>query len=165
MSENTPAQTPAAEPQVFFGVQRVYLKGASLEIPLGAELFLSKVPMDVNLALQVKVARLNESFFEVAIVSTLTGNLAGKTAYLLEVEQAGIFEIRNANDAQLADMLEIGAPSLLAPYLRAQLADHLTRATLPAFFLPEINWTLAAAQKRQEAAAAAPAAPETPVLH
>jgi preprotein translocase subunit SecB len=55
-------------------------------------------------------------------------------------------------------MLEIGAPSILAPYLRAQLSDVLTRATLPVFLLPEINWPAMANEQRAQAAAQANAA-------
>lgn len=137
--ETAPAVTSApANPH--FGVQRIYLKGASLELPAGARLFLHKGPLDVNLAVQVDVSALDEGVHEVTLRTTLTATIEKKVAYLLEVQQSGIFEVRNADEQQRQDMLEVGAPSILGPYLRAQLADLLTRATLPAFFLPEIDW-------------------------
>lgn len=167
----TPA-VPAADTNPFFGVQRVYMKGQSLEIPAGARLFLETATPELNLALQLNVSDLVPGVHEVALRGTLTASLQGKTVYLVEVDQAGIFEVRNATVAQRADMLEIGAPSILAPYLRAQLADALTRATLPAFFLPEINWAAMAQEKRAQAMAQAVADQKTmqtsgaaPALH
>jgi preprotein translocase subunit SecB len=135
----TAPATPAVDNQPYFGIQRIYMKGQSLEIPAGARLFLETTAPDLNLALQVSMVELSGDVFEVSLRGTLTASVAGKTAYLVEVDQAGIFEVR-APAGQRADMLEIGAPSILAPYLRAQLSDVLTRATLPVFLLPEINW-------------------------
>lgn len=144
-----PAQT---EP--FFGIQRVYLKGQSLELPQGAQVFLEQGAPAMNLNLQVESAALADSVFEASIRATLTAELNGKVLFLLEVDQAGIFEVRNMDAQQQADVLEIGAPSILAPYLRTQLSDSLTRATLPMFYMPEINWPALAQQRRAEAQAA-----------
>ncbi len=145
------ATTPQNQP--FFGIQRVYLKGQSLELPLGAKVFLEAGAPAMNLNLQVESAGLAEGIFEVSIRATLTAELNGKVLFLLECDQSGIFEIRNVDQAQLADILEIAAPAMLAPYLRAQLADTLTRATLPMFYMPEINWPALAQQRRAEIAA------------
>lgn len=161
----TPA-VPTQEP--VFSVQRIYLKGQSLELPAGPRFFLSQTPPALNLNLQVDSSELDVGYYDVTLRATLSAEVEGKVAYLLEVEQSGVFEIRNVMTAQLADILEIGAPSILAPYLRAQLADTLTRATLPVFYMPEVNWQAAAFERRQ-AAAQAPSegsvvAPGTPTL-
>lgn len=141
-TETTPTPVP------FFGVQRIFAKGISLEIPAGPKLFLTGAAPSLNMAIQVINAQLAEGVYDVTLRATLTGSLEEKTAYLVEVEQTGVFDIRNVDAQGLADMLEIGAPSILSPYLRAQLADVLTRATLPTFFLPEINWHAMAAENR-----------------
>ncbi len=143
-----------ASAQPFFGIQRVYLKGQSLELPLGANVFLESGAPAMNLNLQVESSVLAEGVYEVLIRATLTAELNGKTLFLLETDQAGIFEARNFTVEQLADVLEISAPAILAPYLRTQLGDTLTRATLPMFYMPEINWMALAQQRRSEMAAA-----------
>lgn len=159
MSDKTP-DTP------FFGVQRVYAKGLSLEIPAGAKLFLATTAPALNLAIQAQNSELSPTIFDVTLRATLTATDAeGKPLYLVEIEQAGVFEIRNATEEQKADMLEIGAPSILSPYLRAQLADVLTRATLPAFFMPEINWQAMAADARAKRVGAAADEQFAPALH
>lgn len=169
MSNNTPAETTTTPAQPHFGVQRIYTQGQSLEMPAGSKLFMEPSTPDLNLALQVSISALAEGIFEVTLRGTLTGSVKGKPAYLVEVDQTGIFEVRNATPELQANMLEIGAPTLLAPYLRAQIADVLSRATLPPFFMPEINWAGMAQEQRAKAAAAtngtdAPAAPAAPGL-
>lgn len=153
MSETT--NTPAvAEQQPFFGIQRVYLKGQSLEIPQGAQAFLETGTPAMNLNLQIENSELAPNVYECVLRATLTCELNGKVLFLLESDQAGIFEIRNVSAEQLRDLLEINAPSILGPYLRTQLADTLTRATLPMFFMPEIHWPSLAQQNREQMKAA-----------
>jgi preprotein translocase subunit SecB len=171
MTTTIPANTPdaiqldgqdAGKAQPFFGIQRIFLKGQSLELPLGAKLFLETGAPTLNLAIQIESTLLMPEVYEVSVRGTLTSTLGEKTLYLLEAEQAGIFEVRDVPPSQLADILEIGAPAILAPYLRTQLADSLTRATLPAFYMPEINWPVLAMERRAQAAGA-PTTPSTAV--
>jgi len=147
---NTPVSLAANEP--FFGIQRTYLRGQSLEIPLGAQAFLEQGTPTMNLNLQIENRLLADAVYEVVLRATLTSEINGKTLFLLEADQAGIFEIRNVSDEHLRDLLEINGPAILGPYLRAQLADTLTRATLPLFYMPEINWPALAMQNRQQQA-------------
>ena len=157
--ENHVANT-SANNEPFFGIQRVYLKGQSLEIPQGAQVFLLKEMPPLNLNMEVRNEKLADNVYEVVLRTTLSAEMDGKVYFLLEVDQSGIFEIRNVNDQQLADLLEIAAPSILAPYLRAHMSDMLSRATLPSFYLPEVNFAAAAQQKRQQEAAS-----RAPTLH
>lgn len=150
MTDSVAQQAPDNQP--FFGIQRVYLRGQSLELPQGAQVFVTQATPAMNLAVQVENKALAENIYEVAIRATLTAEHEGKTLYLLEVEQAGIFEARNLAPEILRDVLEIQAPAILAPYLRTQLSDSLTRATLPLFYLPEINWAAVATEQRTAAA-------------
>lgn len=156
-----PTQTPT-EP--FFGIQRIFLKGVSLELPGGANTFLETAAPQLALNLQVASAELAPGVFEASIRATLSAEVSGKTLFLLEAEQAGVFEARGLTAAQLADVREIAAPTILAPYLRAILSDMLARATLPVFYMPEVNWAGMAQQNRDNVALnAAPA--QAPVLH
>lgn len=156
----TPAAPAVSPTEPYFGIQRIFLKGASLELPQGAKIFLETTAPQLNLNLQVHSEMLADNVFQTSIRATLSSEVEGKALFLLEVEQAGVFEARNLTPAQFADVQEISAPTILAPYMRAQLADILTRATLPAFYMPEINWSLMAAQNRAAQPANAPA-----VLH
>lgn len=153
--QNTPVQAPqGAEPM--FGIQRTYLKGISLEMPRGAETFVQQGNPHIDVNLGVSSAQLADGVFEVTLRGTLTGSIEGKTLFVLEADQAGIFEIRNIPAQDMPGLLEVSCPTILTPYLRAQVADVLARATLPVFHLPEINW-MAMQQQRIAQEAQAPA--------
>lgn len=156
--ENQATNTPANN-EPFFGIQRIYLKGQSLEIPHGAHVFLLKEMPPLNLNMEIRNEKLAENVYEVVLRATLAAEVENKVYFLLEVDQAGIFEIRNVTAQQIADLLEIAAPSILAPYLRAHITDMLGRATLPAFYMPEVNFAAAAQQKRQQEASKTPVLP------
>lgn len=155
--------TPAPSTEATFGIQRIFLKNASFEMPGGAKTFLMAEVPKLTLSLQVGTTVLAPDVFETVIRATLTATVGEVTGYLVEIEQGGVFEARNLTPQQLSDCYEVSAPSILAPYLRAQLSDFLTRATLPMFLLPEINWSAMALEKRERAAQEVAATP--PVLH
>lgn len=160
----TTSQAPAtSSTEATFGIQRIFLKNASFELPGGAKTFLMTEPPKLTLNLQIGTTVLAPDVFETVVRATLTATVGDVTGYLVEIEQGGVFEAKNLTPQQLADCYEISAPSILAPYLRAQLSDFLTRATLPMFLLPEINWGAMAHENRERAAQAAAAVP--PVLH
>jgi preprotein translocase subunit SecB len=165
MHEQHPADahpTPANSGPLFV-LRRAFLKGASLETPGIYDVLQLTQPMHTDVNLGVSINGLQEGFFEVVVRATVTlRKEAGNPGALavLEVDQAGVFELRNVDEQQKIDALEIGAPSILTGYLRAAVTDLLTRATLPPFYLPEINWV--AIREQVRAAQAATAAHEDP---
>lgn len=150
MTEQATSQAPATANDSVFGIQRTYLKGASLELPRGAETFLQEGAPHIELNVGVSSAQLADGIFEVVLRGTLNSTIDGKTVFLLEVDQAGIFEIRNVPVEHMQGVLEVSCPSILTPYLRAQVADMLARATLPVFHMPEVNWMAMHAQRVAE---------------
>jgi preprotein translocase subunit SecB len=72
----------------------------------------------------------------------------------VEGKQAGIFEARNIPPEQLDPLLGIGCPNIVYPYLRANIADLITRAGFPPVHLSEINFELFYQQRQQAMLAA-----------
>lgn len=146
----SPEVAPAASQEPSFQMHRIFLKGISLEMPQGPNVFLSKSQPALNVNLNVEQKKLSDNVYEVTVTSTLTAHVDEKVGYLLEIQQAGIFEGLNLTKEQLLDALEIGAPSILAPYLRAQISNSLAAATLPIFYMPDVNWAAMAQAKRNQ---------------
>ena len=142
-----------------FNIQRVYLKGVSLEPARIPAMFLEQGELQMEFSLATTIGQLAPTIFEVVLRGTLTAKKGAVTDFLLEVDQSGIFELVNIPADQLAAALEINGPTILAPYLRSNIADILQRATLPAFVMPEINWVAAFTEKQKamQQQAAAPA--------
>jgi preprotein translocase subunit SecB len=160
-SPNAPAATNAAASGPLFNIARIYLKGISLEMPHAPGVFKNTGECSVNLSVNTKHSEIEPGFHEVVLVGTvsLTDNASGKVVYLLEIEQAGIFELRNIPAEHVEGLLAERCPAMLQNYLRVQITDTLSRATLPTFILPEIDWHQVALQAK------AAQAPQTSQLH
>jgi len=95
---------------------------------------------------------------EVVVRVTVTAKLKDKVLFLVEGKQAGIFEIRNVPAEQKPPILGIVCPGIVYPYLRASIADLISRTGLPPIHLAEINFE-AFYQQRLAALAKQPAQP------
>jgi preprotein translocase subunit SecB len=74
------------------------------------------------------------------VAATVTTKIKDRTVFLCEIKQAGIFEIRNVPAEQMQAVMGIACPQIVYPYLRANVADVITRAGFPPVHLAEINF-------------------------
>ena len=135
--------------QPVFQIQRVYLKDMSLEQPNSPAIFLEQEAPQMEVAVDVDAEALAEGVYESTVTITVTAKVAGKIAFLVEGKQAGIFEVRNIPAEQLDPLLGIGCPNIVYPYLRANIADIITRAGFPPVHLSEINFEAFYEQRRR----------------
>lgn len=138
-------------PHPVFQIQRIYLKELSLEQPNSPAIFLDPEVASVDVAIDVDSVELAAAIYEASITLTVTGKIRDQTAFLVEAKQAGIFEIRDIAPDQLGALLGIGCPSILYPYLRANIADILTRGGFPPVHLAEMNFEAFYRQRQQHA--------------
>ena len=134
-----------------FSLQSVYLKDLSLEMPNSPQIFLEQETPAVEISLNVGGQRLAETIFEATVRVTVTTKIADKVLYLVEGTQAGIFEIANIPEEQFDPLLGIVCPTMLFPYLRANIADAINRTSLPPLHLAEVNFQALYEQRIQEA--------------
>ncbi|MEY8875633.1 MAG: protein-export chaperone SecB [Leptothrix sp. (in: b-proteobacteria)] len=137
--------------QPVFQIQRVYLKDLSLEQPNSPLILAEQGQPSVDINLGVEVQPLPDSLFEVAVSATVTTQLGGRTLFLCEAKQAGIFEIRHIDPEQLQPILGIACPGIVYPYLRAVVSDIVTRAGFPPVHLAEVNFQAMYEAQRQGA--------------
>ena len=71
---------------------------------------------------------------------TVTATVEDKTAFLAEVQQAGIFTIGNLPEAQLAHTIGAFCPTTLFPYARETVASLVNRGSFPQFNLSPVNF-------------------------
>lgn len=137
MSEENQAENGQAPS---FGLQRTYVKDLSLEMPNAPAIFLEQEAPTVEVSIQVGGQQLAETVFEAVVTATVTTRIGDKVLYLVELSQAGIFEAANIPAEQLDPLLGIVCPTMLYPYLRANVADAITRTSLPPLHLSEMNF-------------------------
>jgi preprotein translocase subunit SecB len=141
-----------------FNMQRVYLKDLSLEMPNAPNILLEQDAPEVEVAINVGGQALAETVYESTVTVTVTTRIKNKVLYLVEATQAAIFEIANIPAEQLDPIMGIVCPTMLYPYLRANVADAITRTSLPPLHLAEVNFQALFEQRLAQAAQEAGAA-------
>jgi preprotein translocase subunit SecB len=136
--------------QASFGIQKIYVKDASLELPNAPGVFFMEghAPQ-IEVQLENATERLDESIFEVVVMVTVTAKHADKTSFLVEVSQAGIFEIAGVPEQELGPILGIACPNILFPYARETVADLIGRAGFPTLHLTPVNFEAIYVQRLQ----------------
>ena len=152
MVEQTKDTQTQADASPSFNMQRVYLKDMSLELPNSPHIFLEQETPQVEVSINVGGQRLADTVFESTVTATITTKVNDKVLYLVEATQAGIFEMANIPQEQMDALLGIVCPTMLYPYLRANAADAITRASLPALHLAEVNFQALFEQRQAESA-------------
>jgi preprotein translocase subunit SecB len=147
----------AEQADPIFQIQRVYLKGASLEQPNSPAILLEQEAPTVDIQLGVNAGPVADGVFEVMVTATVQTKIKDKTVFLAEVTQAGIFEIRNVPQDQMGQIMGIACPQIVYPYLRGNVADLIQRGGFPPVHLSEINFQAMYEQQQAQQAAAATA--------
>lgn len=147
MSEEQPRQP-------LFGMQKVYVKDASVELPNAPRVFMEPHTPQIEVQLESTAERLDETIFEVVVSVTVTAKQEDKTSFLVEVAQAGIFEISGVPEQDLEPVLGIACPNILFPYAREAVANLVGRAGFPALHLSPVNFEAIYVQRLQAQQAA-----------
>lgn len=139
------------EPQ--FIIQRIYIKDVSFEAPNSPQVFTEEWNPDTNLDLNTNVNVLANSNYEVELALTITVSSNSKTAFLVEVKQAGVFFISGYSQEQLNHLLAAYCPNTLFPYAREVIAGMVSKGSFPEMHLSPINFDALYAKRLQEQAA------------
>ena len=135
-----------------FQIQRVYLKEASMEQPNSPAILLEQEQPSVDIQLGIEANPVAEGVFEVSVTATVHTKIKDKTVFLVEVKQAGIFEVRNLPEEQMGPIMGIACPQIVYPYLRGNVADLIQRSGFPPVHLSEINFQAMYEQQQSQAA-------------
>lgn len=142
--------------QPVFTVEKIYVKDLSAEVPNAPAIFLEQESPSVEVQLNTNGRGVGEAMFEVVLTVTVTAKLGEKVVFLVEVGQAGIFQIRNVPDESMEPVLAVACPNILFPYAREAISTATSRAGFSPMVLQPVNFeALYMARKDQEAASAA----------
>ncbi len=135
-----------------FAIQRLYIKDLSFETPNAPAAFTEKWDPRLNVEINSQANQLNEGMFEVVLKVTVTAKLDEKVAYLIEVQQAGIFELGGFAEEQLGQMIHSFCPNILFPYARETVSDIINRGSFPQLNLAPVNFDAIYAEHLQKSA-------------
>jgi len=162
--KNEVATEQSAGPQ--FAIQRIYTKDVSFETPNSPAIFQKDWKPEIKLDLDTRSNKLADNTYEVVLAVTVTATIEGQTAFLAEVQQAGIFTIGNLPEAQLAHTIGAFCPSTLFPYAREAVSSLVNSGSFPQFNLAPVNFeALFASYVQQRAAEEQANVPESTETH
>jgi preprotein translocase subunit SecB len=157
MAEEQSPQTGSAEDQREFGLQRIYTKDISYETPNSPAIFAQEWNPNIGIDLNSEFKQVAPDVYEVVLTVTVTAKVEDKTAYLVEVHQAGIFGLRNFPEDEARHMLGAYCPEVLFPYAREVVSDLVSKGSFPHLLLAPVNFNMLYAQHQQRAQQAAAA--------
>ncbi len=140
------------QPNRELSIQRIYLKDVSFETPNSPSVFQKEWKPETNVNMNTEVNTLSENIYEVVLNVTVTTKVGEQTAYLAEVQQAGIFSISGFSDQEMGAVVGSYCPNLLFPYVREAISDMVTKGSFPQMVLQPVNFDALYAQHQQELA-------------
>lgn len=140
-------EAPQVPQDAQFQLQKIYLKDVSFETPNTPGIFKVDWKPSVDLHLTNEAKKIDESLYDVILSVTVTVKLGQDTAYLAEVNQAGVFYLNNIPDDMLDRMLGIACPNILFPYVRETVSDIVLRGGFPQLLLAPVNFEALYAQQ------------------
>ena len=148
MPENE--QQAPAQPQ--FALQRIYVKDISFESPSAPDVFQQQWQPQINMDLNTASNKVSESQYEVVVSLSITAKVEEKVAFIVEIQQAGIFHITGIEGPQLAQTLGAFCPNVLFPYAREAVDSLVNKGSFPSLMLAPVNFDaiFAEAMKRKQ---------------
>ncbi len=144
--------TPGENASAQFQIQKLYTKDVSFELPNAPQIFQEAGQADVKMSLAQRVEELGENINEVVLTITVTATVGEKTAYLVEVAQAGIFLISGFNEQAAHAVMNTMCPTTLFPYARQVIASLVAEGGFPPLVLQPVNFDALYAQRLQQMA-------------
>ena len=136
-----------------FAIHRLFVKDISFEAPNSPQTFNEEWKPEVELNLDTSSTHLEGDLYDVTLKVTVTAKLKEQTAFLAEVQQAGIFLLREFPEPQQDELLGSFCPNVLFPYVREAISGIINRGGFPPLYLAPVNFDAIYQQRKQQAAA------------
>lgn len=147
------AEASTENKQPTFNIEKLYVKDLSLEVPHAPSIYLEREAPQIDLQMNAEHSAIDEGIYEVVIKITLTAKLSSqdKVLFLIEAEQAGIFQLRNIPAGDMENLLAVVCPDILYPYIREVVTDTSVRAGFAPVLLNPVNFQALYQQQKDRA--------------
>lgn len=154
MAENADA---ASAPRPEFRMQKMYIKDLSFENPNAPEVFTNmKGDPAVDVNLQLNNRQIDNDHYEVAlqITAKVSSKVDSKVLFILEIEHAAVFTMKNIPSEHMPMLLGVDCPTLLFPFTRQIVSQVSIDGGFVPFLMEPVNFMALfqnAQKKKQEA--------------
>ncbi len=135
--------------QSVFSLDKIYIKDISLEIPNAPKIFLNREQPNIELNISFNSIELDSGVYQTTLHAVVNAKIGSEQMFLIEIDQAGIFQMQNLPAEQLLLLQNIECPNILFPYLRELVSDLTTRAGFLPVVLAPVNFAYLYQQKQQ----------------
>ncbi len=136
-------------------IGKIYTKDFSFESPQAPQVFSQsdwKPQTDLNI--RSTHTALEGDRHEIVLTITVEAKAEDKTIFLIELQQAGLFEIAGYDGDEFGAIIGSFCPNILFPYARESIASLVQKGGFPEFVLQPINFDALYLQTKQQQAAA-----------
>ena len=133
-----------------FTIRKIYVRDFSFEAPNSPGIFSGEWKPEVSVDLDTRTTRIAENTYETVVRVTVTAKQDEKTAYLCEVQQAGIFVLSGFEEQTLEALLGSYCPAQLFPYAREAISDAVTKGGFPQMVLAPVNFEALYMQRKKQ---------------
>jgi preprotein translocase subunit SecB len=133
--------TEATAPKKQFAIQKLYVKDVSFESPGSPHSFSYKQwnpKVDLNLTNTHK--HIDGDIYEAVLSITVTVSQEDKTAFLVEIQQAGLFAIAGFEEEERKYLIGSQCMGMLFPYAREVISNLTTGGGFPPLILSPVNF-------------------------
>lgn len=157
MEDTQPAADAAAaarqgQQQGQLRLQKIYIKDVSFETPNSPAVFITQqqVQPQVEFHINQSAKQIQNELHEVTLGVTVTVKLGETTAFLVEVQQAGLFTLSGFTKNHMHYVLGAYCPNMLFPYARETVSDLVLRGGFPPLLLEPVNFDAIYTQQMQK---------------
>ena len=136
-----------AEEEQKFEVQKIFIKDVSFESPNAPEIFREQWQPKTDIHLTAQNEKIGDDIYDVTLNVSVTSNQNDRTAFLVELKQAGVFLIKGFPDQQLNQLLGSYCPHTLFPFAREAVSDFVSKGGFPPLLLSPVNFDALYAQQ------------------
>lgn len=137
--------------QAQFIIQKIYTKDMSFETPNSPEIFREEWKPELDLQLTNEYKQLDDNNHDITLVATVTAKLGDKTAFLIEVKQAGVFSLVGYSQEEMGPIIGSHCPNILFPYVREVISDIVLKGGFPQLVLAPVNFDALYMQQVEQA--------------
>lgn len=134
-------------------IGKIYLKDFSFESPQSPDVFRqADWSPKTDLNLRSSHTAVADNHHEVVLTVTVEAKADDKTVFLVELQQAGLFEVVGYEGEELKAIIGSFCPNILFPYARESIASLVQKGGFPEFILQPINFDALYLQAQQQKA-------------
>lgn len=137
-----------------FAIDKIYLKDVSFESPNSPNCFMSTDQPDLDLNMNIEHRQVGEDAYEVILKVTIEAKIKEDALFLVEIQQAAVFLIKNIPEQNMAPIMGIECPNVLFPYAREAISDLTVKGGFQPLMLAPVNFAQMYTERNAAAAEA-----------